>query len=231
MPPSLLIPVYLYKWNDTVLTPLDSMCRKSCSVTMPGQVRCHMNISESIFCQPSQPKQPNQPIISQPPAVQQPQPHIPPVQQNPISSAPVAQPQPVQPQPVAQPAQPEENKPVPNGNYDSRLVKDVLVPDGTEFAPGQKFTKVWLMKNIGNTQWPADTKLEWVAGDKLSAEPLKPQEPPAPKEEPKPVPNPLAQQPPSFQPLQPLQPLQPSQPKQPNQPIISHYIYFKAFAS
>ena len=120
--------------------------------------------------QPSQPKQPNQPIISQPPAVQQPQPHIPPVQQNPISPAPVAQPQPVQPQPVAQPAQPEENKPVPNGNYDSRLVKDVLVPDGTEFAPGQKFTKVWLMKNIGNTQWPADTKLEWVAGDKLSAD-------------------------------------------------------------
>ena len=67
----------------------------------------------------------------------------------------------------------KENQVVPplikeEENYDARLVKDVKVPDGSEFAPAQKFTKVWLMKNVSKFPWPEDTKIMWVAGDTLN---------------------------------------------------------------
>ncbi len=33
------------------------------------------------------------------------------------------------------------------------FIKDVTVPDGTEFAPGEHFTKTWRLKNVGSCTW------------------------------------------------------------------------------
>ena len=44
-------------------------------------------------------------------------------------------------------------------------VSDVTVPDNTQFAPGQKFTKTWRIMNSGSNAWTKDYKLIYVSGD------------------------------------------------------------------
>jgi hypothetical protein len=51
----------------------------------------------------------------------------------------------------------------PNGKF----VKDVTIPDGTEFNPGATFVKVWRMRNTGNCPWEAGTKLVFSSGDQM----------------------------------------------------------------
>lgn len=54
---------------------------------------------------------------------------------------------------------------------DSQIIKsitDVTIEDGTVLVANQQFVKIWKMRNEGNTAWPADCKLQWVGGDKLS---------------------------------------------------------------
>jgi len=50
----------------------------------------------------------------------------------------------------------------------SRFVEDVTVPDGTITPPGLKFVKIWKLRNEGTLQWPENTRLLFVGGDKLS---------------------------------------------------------------
>jgi len=50
-----------------------------------------------------------------------------------------------------------------------RFVKHTTCEDGTEVSPGQQFVKTWRFRNESNAAWPANTKLQWVGGDKLSA--------------------------------------------------------------
>ena len=50
-----------------------------------------------------------------------------------------------------------------------QFIKDVNYPDGTSFAPGEKFTKIWLVKNIGETTWGANYKIRFWAGNQLGA--------------------------------------------------------------
>jgi len=50
-----------------------------------------------------------------------------------------------------------------------RFVKHVTCEDGSEMSPGQQFIKTWRFRNESNTAWPANTKMQWVGGDKLSA--------------------------------------------------------------
>lgn len=52
----------------------------------------------------------------------------------------------------------------------SRFVADVTVNDGTQMAPRNRFTKVWRMRNTGNTEWPANTTLSFVSGDSLGGQ-------------------------------------------------------------
>ncbi|MCO5561315.1 hypothetical protein L7F22_014936 [Adiantum nelumboides] len=51
---------------------------------------------------------------------------------------------------------------------DARFVKDVTIFDGTELAPGTKFTKIWRMFNTGSLPWPENTQLLHIGGDVLS---------------------------------------------------------------
>ena len=69
------------------------------------------------------------------------------------------------PQPQ-QPAQPQDSgMPCLKANLEYESV-----PDGTEFALGQEFTKVWRVKNIGNCTWNRDYILRFYEGDLLGAE-------------------------------------------------------------
>jgi len=40
--------------------------------------------------------------------------------------------------------------------------------DGTVLVTEQAFTKIWKLRNEGTTSWPAETRLAFVGGDKLS---------------------------------------------------------------
>jgi len=48
------------------------------------------------------------------------------------------------------------------------FVKDVTVPDGTQFAPGETFTKTWRLKNIGTCTWTPDYDIVFASGAQMS---------------------------------------------------------------
>jgi len=47
------------------------------------------------------------------------------------------------------------------------FVKDVSVPDGTSYAPGNKFTKTWRLQNKGTCTWTSGYDLVFVSGDSM----------------------------------------------------------------
>jgi len=53
----------------------------------------------------------------------------------------------------------------------SVYVNDVTVPDGTVMAPGQVFTKTWLLKNTGTCPWTATYKVGFGFGSPMSGVP------------------------------------------------------------
>lgn len=48
------------------------------------------------------------------------------------------------------------------------FIKDVTVPDGSDYAPGATFTKTWRLKNTGTCNWNNDYDLVFDTGDKMS---------------------------------------------------------------
>jgi hypothetical protein len=47
------------------------------------------------------------------------------------------------------------------------FVRDVTVKDGSVFAPGEAFTKVWRVRNSGSCTWSADYRLVFDSGDAM----------------------------------------------------------------
>ena len=47
------------------------------------------------------------------------------------------------------------------------FIKDVTIPDGTAFAPGETFTKVWRLQNRGTCAWTTDYMLVFSSGSKM----------------------------------------------------------------
>ncbi len=47
------------------------------------------------------------------------------------------------------------------------FVKDISVPDGSEYRPGDDFTKTWRLRNIGGCAWDKGTSLVFSHGDRL----------------------------------------------------------------
>ena len=43
------------------------------------------------------------------------------------------------------------------------------IPDGTNFSPGQTFTKTWTIRNAGSCTWNSDYDVVFVSGDAMSA--------------------------------------------------------------
>ncbi len=50
----------------------------------------------------------------------------------------------------------------------AEFVSDVTVPDETQFAPAQSFTKTWRIKNIGSTTWTTAYSLVYATGNQMS---------------------------------------------------------------
>jgi len=48
-----------------------------------------------------------------------------------------------------------------------QFIKDVTIPDGTNFAPGETFTKTWRLKNAGTCTWSGYT-LVFDSGDSMN---------------------------------------------------------------
>jgi LPXTG-site transpeptidase (sortase) family protein len=50
----------------------------------------------------------------------------------------------------------------------AQFVTDVTILDGTQFAPGTKFTKIWRIRNVGETTWTQQYVLEYTVGDLMA---------------------------------------------------------------
>lgn len=48
------------------------------------------------------------------------------------------------------------------------FVKDVTIPDGTSFAPGEVFTKTWRLQNRGTCTWTPDYDVVFYSGAQMS---------------------------------------------------------------
>ena len=58
----------------------------------------------------------------------------------------------------------------PSGCTDSAsFVQDVTVQDNELFLPGQKFDKIWRVKNTGTCNWTDQYKLDFSRGEKMNA--------------------------------------------------------------
>ena len=58
-------------------------------------------------------------------------------------------------------------KPVPC--YRASFVTDVTVPDGTKYAPGTAFSKIWRLKNTGTCTWDTRFDIAYESGDLMGA--------------------------------------------------------------
>lgn len=74
---------------------------------------------------------------------------------------------PVVPTVVIQPQRTSTPKPVPC--YRAEFVTDITVPDGTKYAPGTAFTKVWRLKNTGTCEWDTRFDIAYESGDLMGA--------------------------------------------------------------
>ena len=68
---------------------------------------------------------------------------------------------------------PATNTPIPTATPVSfcdwvEFVKEVTVPDGSTFVPGESFTKIWRLKNRGTCAWTPDYKLVFTSGAQMS---------------------------------------------------------------
>jgi hypothetical protein len=50
----------------------------------------------------------------------------------------------------------------------AQFFADVTVPDGTVFAPGTAFTKIWRLKNVGTCTWTTAYAMVFDSGEKMS---------------------------------------------------------------
>jgi hypothetical protein len=86
----------------------------------------------------------------------------------PSQSAPTQAPQPTQAQPTATftntPVVPPTLTPQP---CNSAFFISETVPDGTQFDPGDNFTKTWRFKNIGTCTWNTNYQLVFASGDQM----------------------------------------------------------------
>lgn len=51
--------------------------------------------------------------------------------------------------------------------HQATFIADNNIADGTVFPPGAEFVKSWVMRNDGETAWPEETTLRYVAGDRM----------------------------------------------------------------
>ncbi len=53
----------------------------------------------------------------------------------------------------------------------ARFMRDLTVPDGTQFSPGERFEKVWLLLNAQTCPWGPGYSVRFISGDPMGAGP------------------------------------------------------------
>lgn len=56
-----------------------------------------------------------------------------------------------------------------SGADGASFIEDVTVPDGTVFAPGETFEKIWRISNTGQSTWTTDYALIYIDGEMMGA--------------------------------------------------------------
>jgi len=79
------------------------------------------------------------------------------------TATPSLTPQPATPTPTLSTATPTLTFPA-GGSDRLEFVADVTVPDGTNFRPGERFTKTWRVKNAGTSTWTSAYALVFASG-------------------------------------------------------------------
>eukprot|EP00607_Mallomonas_marina_P008675 CAMPEP_0182424644 /NCGR_PEP_ID=MMETSP1167-20130531/10879_1 /TAXON_ID=2988 /ORGANISM="Mallomonas Sp, Strain CCMP3275" /LENGTH=443 /DNA_ID=CAMNT_0024604617 /DNA_START=604 /DNA_END=1935 /DNA_ORIENTATION=- len=74
------------------------------------------------------------------------------------------------PQPISPPKCSSPLDGVPRVKPMARFVRDITLPDGSCVLPGTNVTKIWLMRNDGEIDWPEGVRLVHASGDVLSEE-------------------------------------------------------------
>ena len=75
----------------------------------------------------------------------------------------------------AQPLATSTNTPLPatsvpaTGCYQAYFVADITVPDNTQMAKGQTFTKTWRIRNNGTCTWTGDFDIVYTSGTNLAS--------------------------------------------------------------
>jgi hypothetical protein len=59
------------------------------------------------------------------------------------------------------------------GCYNAALVADVSIPAGSNFKPGDSFTKTWRLVNTGTCDWNGEFKITYVGGNLFGADTTK----------------------------------------------------------
>jgi hypothetical protein len=55
----------------------------------------------------------------------------------------------------------------PTGGDAAQYVADITVPDGTQFSPGERFTKTWRLQNTGTSVWTTNYDLAFLGGAQM----------------------------------------------------------------
>lgn len=53
------------------------------------------------------------------------------------------------------------------GGDAAQYVADITVPDGTQFSPGERFTKTWRLQNTGTSVWTSNYALAFIGGAQM----------------------------------------------------------------
>ncbi len=72
------------------------------------------------------------------------------------------------PRPTATPSPTVTPTPAACDQAAAGLPVDVTIPDDTVLEPGEPFTKVWRVRNVGSCTWNRDYALVWVSGPRLT---------------------------------------------------------------
>jgi len=71
------------------------------------------------------------------------------------------------PTPSDTPAPSPTNTPIPCDQIS--FVSDITIPDGTVMVPGQKFNKIWRLKNTGSCTWTSGYSVVFSSGEAMGA--------------------------------------------------------------
>ncbi|KAF9352843.1 hypothetical protein BGX26_009359 [Mortierella sp. AD094] len=156
-PPFPLLPI-MYKrgWGKTVRKHSDTDTDVSCPVEV-STAPCHSPPQAAPSQLQSAPSQlQSAPSESQPTPSQSQPPQTPPEV---VVSSPPEQ---------SEVSAPSFAKAVVNGpKYNASFVKDINLHDGTVIQAGSQFLKIWEMLNTGPGEWPKDTAIQYVGGDRM----------------------------------------------------------------